>query len=200
MALDGATGGLVWETPRDVAMSWASPILIDVEDRTLVVLNGSPYVAAYDVETGEEAWRAGGMTGEVAPSPAAEGGVVFALNQYSILMALDGATGELLWDAWEDLPDVSSPAAGRSRLFTATSYGVVSCRSTADGELLWRREFRDGFYSSPILADEMVYLLDRRGVMRILRTDDGSEVVEGRIYIRGVKNLYCIGDTREDGE
>jgi len=208
LALDTTSGETVWETPREVMTSWASPILVRAGDRPLVVLSANPYVAAYDPESGREVWRAEGMMGEVGPSPAFGGGRVYAVNQYSVLMALDAEIGEKVWETYQDLPDVSSPVADENRLYVATSYGVVSCWSGADGALLWQQELEDGFYASPVLVGDLVYLLDRGGVMRIFRAADACQevgssplgeesdctaaFVNGRIYIRGSEHLYCI--------
>jgi len=90
-----------------------------------------------------------------------------------------------------------------------TSYGAVVCYDAKSGEIRWEQEFDNGFYASPILVDEKIYLLDREGVMHIFKADKeyvdlGSPALgeksdmspafaDGKIYIRGEKNLYCIG-------
>jgi len=53
MALDAATGKTVWETPRPVEISWASPAIVTIDSSTQIVLNASPVVASYDVATGQ---------------------------------------------------------------------------------------------------------------------------------------------------
>ena len=66
----------------------------------------------------------------------------------------------------------------------------------------------DQFYASPVIADGMIYLLDRSGVMHILQAGSEFQIVsesplgenadctpafsDKKIYIRGKKNLYCI--------
>jgi hypothetical protein len=76
------------------------------------------------------------------------------------------------------------------------------------GDTVWTHYFQDPFYASPIIADEMVYLLDRAGIMHIVKAEDKFTHIgdsplgesadcspafsDKKIYIRGRKNLYCI--------
>ncbi len=211
IALDTATGGTVYDQPRDTEISWASPVLVEAGGSTQAVLNASPFVMGHDPETGRELWRVDCMSGEVAPSPAFADGVVFAVNEYAELAAIGlNGTAELLWESLDDLSEVSSPVAAGGFLFVATSYGTVSCFDTASGERRWFEDLPDGFYSSPVIAGGTVYLMDMNGVMHIVRAageytpvgtcELGEQAVtvpafmHGRIYIRGYENLYCIGE------
>lgn len=130
-------------------------------------------------------------------------------------MALDAETGELLWEVYDDLPNVPSPVASDEYLYIATSYGVVTCRDVGDGTTVWQHELDSLFYSSPVLIGDLVFLMDRKGVMRIFRagstfqevascrlgeeSDCTPAFVDGKIYIRGKNHLYCIG-TDSGGE
>jgi outer membrane protein assembly factor BamB len=73
----------------------------------------------------------------------------------------------------------------------------------------WEHDFDEGFFASPIIAEGKVYLLDKSGVMQIIKASEEFEQIgqaslgeatvatpafaNGRIFIRGEKNLYCIG-------
>jgi len=210
LALEAATGRIRWQTPRRVQPSWASPLVIQEDGLELLVVNGSPILAGYDPGTGRLLWQFEGMLGEVAPSPAYEDGRVFAGNQLLNLLAVDAASGDRIWETFDDIPDVASPLAAGELLVMAASYGVVTCLEAATGEPVWQREFDTGFYASPVLAGGRIYLLDRSGVMRILSADREGRLIdspplgeaadatpafrEGRIYIRGERHLFCIGE------
>jgi outer membrane protein assembly factor BamB len=212
IALDTVSGDLLWETKRDVQTSWASPIIVQTGNRFEVILNTNPIVASYDPATGKELWAVDCMMGEVAPSPAYAGGVVFAVNQNAILCAIDPESSSIVWEAEDDLPDVSSPLATEDFVFLLTSYGVVTCYDTRDGKMIWNHEFEEGFYSSPILAGGLVYALDMSGVMRIFKASAEFDLVaspelgeksmctpafvKNRIFIRGDQHLYCIEEGR----
>ena len=94
-------------------------------------------------------------------------------------------------------------------LFMATAPGVVSCISTTDGSILWEEEFNNIFYSSPILADNKIFVTDMKGDTQIFEALGKyapvseprlfEEVVatpafiQDKIVMRGKKHLFLIG-------
>ncbi len=210
MALSVKTGETVWSTPRQVKISWASPIIVNTGQRTELILAAEPYVASYNPDNGQELWKIDCVAGEVGPSAAYANGIVFSVNDYSKLAAVRiGDSPELLWESDEYLSDIPSPVATDKYLFLATSYGVAVCYDAVNGTKYWEKEFINSIYSSPVIVENKVYLLDRTGVMHILKADKELTILSepklgektactpaftnGRIYIRGEKNLYCIG-------
>ncbi len=211
IALRCTNGDQVYRTLRsDVQISWASPVLIDTGERTEIVLNSSPFVISYDPLNGQELWRVDCMYGEVGPSPAYSDQMVFAVNEFAILAAIKlGDTPAIVWEYDEDLSEASSPVATSDFLFLASSSGPVSCFDVKTGERYWVHEFDRGFYSSPIVVGNLVYLIDKKGVTHIFKADKQFELVSepalgegamtipafmpGKIYIRGAEHLFCIG-------
>ncbi|MEN8155485.1 MAG: PQQ-binding-like beta-propeller repeat protein [Bacteroidota bacterium] len=210
LALNTATGESVWDVDRPVKISWASPALIEVKGKIQVVTSADPYVSGHDLETGAELWKVEAMMGEVAPSIGYEEGLVFATNEYARLVAVKPEPdAEFKWEQDEYLAEVASPVAHNGLLYVATSYGVLVCYDTKSGEKQWEKEFNEGFYSSPMIADGKLYIIDMGGMMHILKTDKAGTVIaepelgeagfalpvfaDGVVYIRGEKNLYCIG-------
>lgn len=211
LGLAVATGETIWETPRKVKVSWASPIVVNTGEKTEVFLVAEPIVSSYDPITGIENWNVDCIFGEVGPSAAYAEGVVFAVNEYAILVAIKiGETPEILWESDEYLSDVPSPVATSELLFMATSYGVVVCYNAKTGEIYWESEYDNGFYSSPMMVDDKIYLIDMQGIMHIFKVDKEFVLVgeselgetcmtspaftDGKIYIRGNKHLFCIGN------
>jgi outer membrane protein assembly factor BamB len=210
MALSVSTGEILWNTPRKVKISWASPILISKAGRTEIVLVADPNVAGYDPETGAELWSIKGVIGEVGPSAGFADGVVFVTNEYSKLMAIKvGEKPEVLWESDEFLSDVPSPVATKDLLFLVTSYGAVACYDAKTGDIFWEHEFDQGFYSSPMLVENRVYLINKQGVTHIFKADKTFELIaepklgeksvctpafsNGRIFLRTETSLFCIG-------
>jgi outer membrane protein assembly factor BamB len=204
-----ATGDLKWETLRDAKISWASPVIAMFNGIPQVILNSDPYVAAYNPITGKEIWRIRSISAEIGPSVAVNDKMVFVANEFAKLIAIKvGSNPEIAWDDNQFLPEVSSPVATNELLFVATSYGAVACYNTATGELFWTHEFDYGFYSSPIINGDAVYLLDIRGVMHIFKLAKVFSLIaespldektvttpafsEKQIFIRSSDNLYCI--------
>ena len=211
LALDAATGGTVWDTPRaGVNTSWASPILVNTGKRDELILSAAPRVAGYNPLTGVELWSVECMGGEVGASPAYAAGRVFVANEYVRLAAVElGDKPKVAWQYEDDLPNVSSPVASADLLFMAAGNGVVSCLDGGTGALLWKHEFSKAFYASPVCSGDRVYLPDIAGMTHVVAVDRKYRLlaesplgepavctpafVNGRIYMRGKENLYCIG-------
>lgn len=208
-AFNVATGETVWETVRKAKISWASPVLAQVNGKYQLVLTADPIVAGYDVETGKELWALDCMMGEVGPSVAFSDGIVVAANEYARMVAIDSKTGTKIWENDEYLPEASSPVASNGLLVIATSYGVLVCYDLKTGEQYWEHDVGKTLYSSPMIADGKIFMMDNDGVMRIYQFGKEMKLIaenklgehagttpafaDGKIYIRGNKNLYCIG-------
>jgi len=212
LALDSMTGKIVWDIARKVDAAWTSPVLANTGDnKTEVVLVGNPLVASYDPMTGKELWKLDCMGGEVGPSAAYADGMVFAVNEFIRLAAIKiSDPSKVAWEGSEGLPNTASPVATSQYVFIASSGGTITCFDAQKGTLLWKQENDEGFYSSPIIAGDRVYLMDRAGLTHIVKADKeysamGScelgeksdstpAFMNGRIYIRTQKNLYCIAE------
>jgi len=210
MAFAGKTGEQVWKTSRDVKITWASPILVNTGKQMEVILVAEPFVISYNPATGKELWRFNCISGEVGPSLAYADGVVYSVNDYSKLAAVQiGASPKLLWESDEYLSDIPSPVATSKYVFLPTSYGMMICYDAKTGEKYWEKDFGTPTYASSMLVDGNIWQMDKKGVMHIFKADktytsvsesplgEGSvctpAFVGGKIIIRGDKNLYCIG-------
>jgi outer membrane protein assembly factor BamB len=203
IGFDLGTGDQKWETIRQGRAVWSSPVLAYFGGTPQVVINGN------DAVTGKQIWAVECMSGDVAPSVAVNSSKVYAVTDYAKLTAIKPGTGAaVLWEDNAYTPDVSSPVATDEYLFISTGNGDVACYNQEKGDTLWTHYFQDQFYASPIVADEMVYLLDRSGVTHIISAGSAFKLVseaklgetadctpafsDKKIYIRGSKNLYCI--------
>lgn len=211
IAMDAKNGKTLWEKSRPVKSSWASPVLITVGSDVQVVVCGNPLVTGHNPKTGDILWQIECMEGEVAPSPAFAGGRLFVGTTGHPLIALQPGASDVkkLWEYEGELPDVSSPVATDKYVLFAASGGALTCLNAETGKMIWMHDFDDGFYSSPVIVDERVYLMDRKGNMVVFKLGDKYEqlalnplgepstctpaIPEGRIYLRSEKNLYCIG-------
>jgi len=210
MAVSAVTGETIWTVTRDVMPSWSSPILVNTGRRNELILVADPFIAAYNPSNGQQLWKLEGVTGELGPSPAYANGIVFYLNDNSELMAIKtGPQPSILWRDSEFLSDIPSPVANEKYLFVPTSYGMLVCYDALSGQKYWEQNFENNIYASPMLVNDKIYVLNFEGVMHIVKADKtyqslGSSAIgerclstpaftNGRIYIRGMENLYCIG-------
>jgi outer membrane protein assembly factor BamB len=209
IGIDLATGDQKWETIRKGRAVWSSPVLAHFNGTPEIVINGNPFVSGFDPVSGKSLWDLECMSGDVAPSVAANSAMIYAVSDYAKLAAIrPGAGASISWEDNTFTPDVSSPVATDDYLFVSTGNGDVACYNAMKGDTLWTHYFQNPFYASPIVADDKVYLLDRSGIMHIVEAGKVFRLVaesplgEGadcspafsdkKIYIRGYKNLYCI--------
>lgn len=216
MALEGATGKTVWETPRPVPNSWASPIVVQTPAGEQIITCGDPWVIAYQPADGKEIWRANCLRQDVGPSPTCRDGVVYVANQFPQVSALrtDGrgditATG-LLWMGEDGLPDICSPLATPDYLLLLGSSGILTCYERNSGKKLWEHDFETNFKSSPSLVGSDVYVISEEGKGWVVQPGpEGAKLLaesnlgepcvtspafqDGRMYLRGHAHLFCIG-------
>ncbi len=215
LALDAATGKTVWETPRVVDSSWASPVVVYTSGGPQLILSATPIAAAYDPATGVEIWRADVVYGEVAPTPIYRDGVVYIVQEDVGLFAIrtdgkgDVTESHVLWGSEDGAPDVTSPVCDGERVYLLTTGGTLTCIRAATGETVYQQELEAEFYASPVLAGNLLYLTDMKGVTRTVQVGDefketgqsplGEGVYSsaafgpGRIYLRGKDHLFAIG-------
>ena len=210
LALNKSTGKTIWDSKRNVNISWASPIIAEINGVFQLIMSSDPLVAGYNLETGKELWTVACMMGEVGPSPAYSDGMVYAAQDYARLVAINPVgDATIVWENDEHMPDVASPVVSDGLLFLATGYGVLVCYDAKTGQKYWEEEYNHGFYSSPVIADGKLYAIDMSGVMHIFKVSKSNELIgepelgesafatpafmDGRIYLRGEENLFCIG-------
>jgi outer membrane protein assembly factor BamB len=218
LALDTATGKVVWETPREVPNSWPTPIVIQHEEVWQIIAGADPWVIAYTADDGKELWRAKRLEADVGPSPVYFQGIVYVANEFPNMSATRaGGTGDvteshLEWEADYGVPDCCSPLVTDDFVLLVASYGTVTCydRKSGDSEPLWEEDFDGSFTSSPSLAGGLVYLFAEEGqgwiieatrdeCRRVAENQLGEDCVtspafqDGRLYVRGKQSLFCLG-------
>lgn len=218
LALDKLTGKTVYEVPRPVPNSWATPCLAVVEGQEQLITGADPWIIAYNPTDGSEIWRANCPSGDFGPSPVVVDGVVQTGNEYGIWWAIradgkgDVTETHIPWTAEDGLPDMCSPLVTSDYLFLLATWGALTCYDSKTGDLLWEMDFDASFTSSPSWAAGRVYLFADEGngwtiepsreeesVKVVAETNLGEECVtspafqEGRLYIRGKEHLFCIG-------
>jgi outer membrane protein assembly factor BamB len=218
LALEAATGKVVWERERSRGASWSSPILMPGPAGSPIwAANANGSITAFD-RKGEVVWDLDGVTGEVAPSPAWSQGRLYLVNVGASLMCYgDGSDPKLLWRYKDYLSNTSSPVVTKGLVFMSAGGGRLVCLDANTGEELWV-ERGPGAYASLVSSGDRVYCLGRDGAMLIFAAErkfrqigqcrlfEGSDatpaMADGRMYIRGNRHLWCLGQstTRPAGQ
>jgi outer membrane protein assembly factor BamB len=220
IALDGVTGQTVWETKRPVPNSWSSPIVTKIGEQFQLITCADPWVIAYDPAKGTELWRVNCLYGDVAPSPIYANGLIYVVEPDARLIAIradgqgDITETHIAWDNDEWGPSMCSPLSNGELVFLLASEGLLGCYKSLDGTKLYEQDLRENFTASPSLVGDKLYILTEEGVMIIIQV--GPEYkeltkcelgekcyatpafVDGRIYIKGLENLYCIGNNASE--
>jgi outer membrane protein assembly factor BamB len=221
VALDRATGNVVWNTPRKGGghhSNYAAPLLADVAGRVQVLVPGHGKTMSYDPDSGELLWWCKGPA-EVAGNTVAAGeGLVFASGgfpEHEVLAVRADGSGDVsethvVWRTHKANAYVPSPIYHDGRLYVVSDQGIATCYRAADGEVLWQHRLGGGFSSSPVIAGEHLYAANEEGTVYILKVGDEYELVGkiemgegimatpsicgGRIYLRTAGTLYSIGE------
>jgi Ca-activated chloride channel family protein len=137
---------------------------------------GSYEFFAFDADTGAVRWQY--QTNDDGPTAAIviEDRVVF--NTESCELEVLTLTGQPVWKKWLGDPILSIPAAQNSRVFIAfpdkEHRHVLGCFDLADGTEVWRQHINGEIITSPVLADDHLYLSCLDGTLFAFHQVDGT--------------------------
>ena len=142
---------------------------------------------------------------------------IYANNAARVMAVRPGKTGEvsqsnIAWSERRGVPGVPSPLYYKGFLYSFVNGGIVFCREAKTGKLIYsgRIGAPGYYYSSPVAADDKVYIASAEGVVVVL--DAGEELkvlarnqldspilatpalVDGKIYVRTEGHLYAFGN------
>ena len=221
VALNKQTGKEVWRTPRKVQVSWSTPILVHTAKRAELITSGTEFVISYDPATGKELWRHKGVESNAIPSPVANSEMAFVVAGFpaKIAMAIKlGGSGDLTgtpnvpWTYAKGTAYVPSPILYGDYLYLTTDRGILTCIDAKTGEVKYeggRIPIPATFTASPVAFEGKILMTSEDGDTFIVKAGPTHEIIgvnsigeavyaspaiaDGRIFIRGEKNLYCIG-------
>lgn len=219
VALDKRTGKEAWRTKRDVQVSWSTPALVETGSRTELVANGSEWVVAYDPATGKELWRTPGVKSNAIHTPLVGSGLVIATAGFPerrVIAIRPGPVTDANRVAWtyeKGTAYVVSPILYKGVVYLLNDRGVMTALDAATGKMIYeggRIPKPATFMGSPVAFGDYVLLTSEDGETFFVKAGSSHEVVKtnsvdepvysslalanGRIYIRGERHLFAIGD------
>jgi outer membrane protein assembly factor BamB len=224
VAHDLETGRERWKSarmtgaPAEEGDAYTTPILVEVQGKTQLIVMGGNQVDAYDPETGRQLWFLPGLVGGrtvTGPTPG-EGVVYVTRGMRGPLLAVKlGGTGELrpsdiVWKYDQGTPDTPCPVLSGDLLFTVTDDGIARALDARTGNLHWKQRLAGNYKASPLAAEGRIYFLNTAGLCTVIAASDHLEklaenqlpdvtlaspaVSGGHLFIRGRQALYCLGE------
>ena len=221
VALERATGEIVWRHSRPKIPNYPSPVVLHVAGKDQMIMIGCERVVSLAPLTGEVNWEVeNGSTQECVTSTVTDGIHVYSSggwpdNHVSAIRA-DGS-GKVTWKN-DSRVYVPSMLMHDGHLFAVLDAGVAICWKADTGEEVWKRRLGGNFSSSPVLVGSRIYATNEvgktfvfkastKGFRMLARNQLGDSVFASpaicgdRIYIRVAKQdgdarqeyLYCIG-------
>jgi outer membrane protein assembly factor BamB len=219
--VDKKTGQEVWRVPRQIEVSWATPVIVRANGRDELVTAGAQWILAYDPASGKELWRLKGLASNAVPSPVAGEDVVVLSSGYPEKIAIavrPGGRGDVtgsdrvLWTYNKGTAYVPSPILVDGYLYLLTDKGLITCLDAKTGDVKYeaaRLPVPATFLASPVALRDNILLMSQDGDTFVVKAGPKFEVLgtnpldepisasaaaaPGRLFIRGESHLFAIG-------
>jgi outer membrane protein assembly factor BamB len=201
VALDKSTGQTVWKTNRptdfrttdgDVKKAYATPIVVDVNGRPVLISPSSKGAFAYDARTGEEIWRIVYDSFSTASRPVYGHGLVYLSTGFGkadlIAVKPDGqgdvTSSHIAWLEKKQMPSKPSPLLVDDLIYTIGDQGVATCLDAKTGQQVWLQRIGGNYSAAPIYAAGHIYLFSEEGKTTVFKA--------GRDYEKVAENQFTV--------
>jgi outer membrane protein assembly factor BamB len=219
-AMNKTDGHVVWKVKHErPAHSFSTPIFRNMAGKMQMIFCGNKEIASYNPSDGSKYWFVSGPSEDFCSSPVynEKTGLVLVSSAWPqrILVAIkpdgqgDVTKSHVAWQTREGAYYVPSPVSKDNMLFTTMTTGKVHCIDVSTGKILWT-ENMGMQYSSPVVANGMVYMPNDEGTITVIKPGQKFEYISknsigekmfaspaisnGKIYLRGFLHLFCISN------
>lgn len=219
VAYDKTTGKEVWKTSRPVSISWSTPVFADASGRTELITNGTEYVIAYDASNGKELWRTKGVQSNAIHAPLVGSGLVIVTAGFPAKRIIAIRPGDqpedkrIAWEYTKGTGYVLSNILYQDQVYLSTDNGILTALDAKTGKVVYeggRPPKPTHFMGSAVAFNGMIAMTSEDGETILVKAGPKHEIVRvntidepvyssaaisnGRIYIRGEKHLFAIGN------
>jgi len=219
-ALSRTDGKTLWKVMhKKPSHSFSTPIFREMGGKMQMILGGSKEISSYNPEDGSRYWFVNGPSEDFCSTPVynEKSGLVLLSSAWPVrnLVAIkpdgqgDVTATHVVWQSTKGAFYVPSPVCTEEYLFSTMTNGQVHCIEAATGTIKWIEPLGKQ-YASPVLANGLVYMPNDEGVITVIEAGPefkpiaknsigekmfaSPAISNGKIYLRGVQNLYCIGN------
>ncbi|MCC9605797.1 PQQ-binding-like beta-propeller repeat protein [Blastopirellula sp. JC732] len=217
VAMNRATGRIVWEAARDSDVAaYSVPCIYHAKDgRDLLICCSSAHgVAAHNPMNGDQIWANPVFNKRSVSSPVVIDGVVYGScgsgGGGNYVVAVDPESGETIYRFDRSAPYVPGAVGKDGLTYLWYDKGIVTAIRTADGEKVWQQRIGGNYSGSPIIAGDKLINVSEDGEVLILATGEefrelarfslgeGSNATAaaagGKLFVRTASHLYCLGE------
>ncbi|MDP1797102.1 MAG: PQQ-binding-like beta-propeller repeat protein, partial [Planctomycetaceae bacterium] len=170
-ALRRDTGNIVWRRKRGQFASYASPRLVKLGEKSLLVLSGGGAITAYHPASGDELWSVPGTAQSTVSTVVTYRDFVIASGGYqgSETVALR-ADGSVAWRN-KEMTYVPSMIVVDDHLYAVQDDGIARCWNAATGKERWKHRLGGKYRVSPVLSGDNLIVTDMAGKTVVFRAD-----------------------------
>ncbi len=183
------TGKEIWQKNRSEITTWATPIVVEIDNGAQIIIPAKNRSRGYNLETGDVIWELSGLGSSVIPCPIFDGERVFLMTGFSkvhIIQAINLKTAKgnldnssnVTWTYNKSTPYVSSALLKDGKLYYLKgSRALLSCVDSKTGKIYYEALKLKGLltaYASPVSANGNIYIMGRKGICSIIK--EGTEL------------------------
>ena len=222
VAVDAATGRLLWNTPRNTAVvAYSTPCVYQPKSGGACLIFNSQAHGIYAVEpaSGRVSWAyADAFDKRSVSSPLLAGDLILGScgsggggNFVTAIHAGDPARGikpSLAFQMKKSAPYVPTGIALGDRVWFWSDAGILTCLRLPDGDVVYQERVGGNFFGSPVWADGRLFAVSTSGEVVVVEASDHFKVLSryalndtchatpaisgGRMFVRTEKRLHCV--------
>ena len=212
-------GHIIWKIDyKKQTHSFMTPIFRNMAGKMQMIFCGDSQISSYNPDNGSRYWFIEGPSEDFCSSPVynEKSGLLLVCSSWPErkLLAItpdgqgDVTESKIVWQTTKGAFYVPSPVCTDDYLLTTMTSGKVHCLDVKTGEILWIEDLGKQ-YSSPVLANGLVYMPNDEGVITVIkpgtkfekiaqnsigeRMNASPAISNGKIFLRGDQHLFCIG-------
>ena len=191
VALKAKTGEVLWKTPRNsLRLTYSAPVIYKPgKEEEVIFTNWQHGITSLNPKTGSQIWEMD-VFGKPANERAIGSPIVFddlvlgtcgfvTKLKHAVAIRHNPKTGktEEVWRIERSVPHIPTPIYANGHVFLWNDQGIVSCAKAKTGEVLWSERTSGEYFGSPVLANDKLVAVNKRGMVFMMAANNTFEKV-----------------------